>query len=60
MNHDVTHCADVNPSCPKSCYWFKLEQDLKKRWIELAGVPISYMHLLGGKSCRKETENALN
>lgn len=58
MNPDVIYCADINPTCPKTCYWFKLEQDLRKRQIELAGIHIDYMHLLGGKSCGKETEDA--
>ena len=57
MNHDVIHCADINQACPKECYLYQLDQDLKRRFIEFAGVPISYVHLLGSKSCGKSIED---
>jgi hypothetical protein len=30
MNHDVTHCADWNINCPKSCYRAQITEDLRK------------------------------
>lgn len=44
MNHDYTHCLDFTPKCPHRCFRAQLERDLKDRWTEFVGMPISYAH----------------
>ena len=64
MNHDATHCLDFCADCPMRCYRAELEVDLRKRWIEFVGVPLSFSHLYGTEECvrdaysdRKEQNN---
>lgn len=51
MNHDATHCADFCVDCPMRCYRAELEVDLRKRWIEFIGIPLSYSHFYGTDEC---------
>lgn len=58
MNHDNAHCKDFNAECPVDCYRAMLEIDLRTRWAEFIGVPITYQHLKGTSECKlKEREN---
>lgn len=50
MNHDATHCADYEPSCPKSCYRAKLTRDLQER-TDLFYLPISWSNFRGSSEC---------
>lgn len=47
MNHDATHCLDFCHDCPVRCYRAELEVDLRSKWKEFVGVPLSYAHLYG-------------
>ena len=51
MNHDATHCADYNKSCPKSCYRAQLTEELEKIVYTL---PVSWCSFKGTKECPKE------
>jgi hypothetical protein len=51
MNHDYAHCSDFTERCPKDCFRAQLERDLRKRWAELIGCPISYADMRGTKNC---------
>lgn len=53
MNHDATHCYDFCHECPFNCYRAELEVDLRSRWKEFVGVPLSYAHLYGTKECKR-------
>lgn len=53
MNHDATHCADYNKSCPKSCYRAQLTEELKQIQYVL---PVSWSHFRGTNFCPKEGE----
>lgn len=60
MNHDYAHCANFTNKCPQSCFRAQLERDLRQRWAELIGCPISYVDMRGTKNCpitRKKLEN---
>lgn len=51
MNHDVTHCANYDrKTCPASCYYAKLEEDLKKR-SDLYYLPVSYSFFIKTSPC---------
>ena len=51
MNHDNCHCSDFCADCPMRCYKAQLEVDLKKRWTEFIGVPLTYSHFYGTEYC---------
>ena len=53
MNHDATHCLDFCADCPFTCYRTELEVDLRSRWREFIGVPLSYAHLYGTVECKR-------
>lgn len=53
MNHDATHCSDFCADCPMSCYRAELEVDLRRRWAEFIGVPLSYANLYGTEECMR-------
>ena len=54
MNHDATHCSDFCASCPMNCYRAELEVDLRRRWAEFIGVPLSYANLYGTEECKRD------
>lgn len=58
MNHDATHCADFCVDCPMRCYRAELEVDLRKRWIEFIGIPLSYSHFYGTDECIRNGERS--
>ena len=49
MNHDVAHCIDQSEICPDSCYYVKLNRDLKN--IKDGYVEISLAHFLNSAYC---------
>ena len=53
MNHDATHCSDFCADCLMNCYRAELEVDLRSRWAEFIGVPLSYAHLYGTDECKR-------
>lgn len=55
MNHDATHCSDFCVDCPMNCYRAELEVDLRSRWAEFIGVPLSYAHLYGTDECKRDS-----
>ena len=60
MNHDYAHCASFTNKCPQSCFRAQLERDLRKRWAEFIGCPISYVDMRGTMNCpitRRVLEN---
>lgn len=50
MNHDVTHCANYGPECPKDCHRAELTEDLKN--IENLW-PVSFAYFKYTDSCPK-------
>lgn len=54
MNHDATHCLDYCPDCPMRCYRAELTEDLRSKWHEFIGVPLSYAHFYGTKECERD------
>ena len=57
MNHDATHCLDFCTDCPVRCYRAELEVDLRSKWKEFVGVPLSYAHLYGTEECTRDMYN---
>lgn len=55
MSHDATHCKDFCADCPMNCYRAELEVDLRRRWAEFIGVPLSYAHLYGTEECKRDS-----
>ena len=53
MNHDYTHCADYEESCPKKCFRARLTEDLKKRKEDLKYLPISWANFKGTDWCKR-------
>lgn len=49
MNHDVAHCIDYSEFCPKSCFYVKLQKDLKN--VKDEYIKISYIHFLNSEVC---------
>ena len=54
MNHDATHCLDFCTLCPIDCYRSELEVDLRSRFKDFVGVPLSYAHLYGTEECPRD------
>lgn len=54
MIHDATHCLDFCSDCPMKCYRAELEVDLRSKWKEFVGVPLSYAHLYGTEECPRD------
>ena len=56
MNHDYTHCADYEKSCPGKCFRAQLCRDLERygKLVPYAvDFPIRWAHFRGTEECRR-------